>query len=161
MLADQKDPDDDSKNSGEEEFSEETERKKFLIHLEPTQNLSNEANENGKSNETKWKDDVDPTQKEMASKEPDQKETRNKEEADKTTQCIDEEKKKARRILDKEVQEIQEIHLFAPNVHRNNSIEEYDFEMHATQRQSRTNSTIDALEWKLNGKKRGLTWRRN
>ena len=65
----------------------------------------------------------------------DWEETRNEEETDSTrTECINKEMKEAERILDKEVQEIQERHLYMPNIHWNDSsYEKYDSKMKATQ----------------------------
>ena len=100
LLAEQEEHDKESNESGDDEFTEETKGAKFLIK--------------------------GTTSKEKSHRE----EPRNEEEIDMTTQRIDAEMNKTERILDKEVQEIQEIHLYTPNVHQNDSsYDEYGFEV--------------------------------
>ena len=123
LLTDQKEYD-ESKNSGDKEFTEETEGAKFpILHLVPTQKLFKEANANRMSQEVKRKDNAAPTKKGITrSKEKlNREETRNEEEIDTATKCIVEEMKEAECIIGKVIQEIQEIHLYTPNVHQINS----------------------------------------
>ena len=74
-----------------------------------------------------WTEQVNLVQTEPESKMPDQ-DTAKCNEEDETTQCIKEEMKKAEQILDKEVQEVQSLHLRTPKVRWKDSHEERGFE---------------------------------
>ena len=115
LLADQKDLED------EDEISDAKEGAKFIIELEQ-KILDDVLNAHEKVEET--------NEKKIANKEQEQDESED-DKTDETTLCIEKERKIMEGILDREVKEIEEIHLHNPNVHQSETYEEFDFDMQA------------------------------
>jgi hypothetical protein len=137
LLEDQEDFIDDE--------SEATAGATFIIsNLEQTQNSIDNADEEDTTLGPMWKNGEILTQRDTDSKTYDQQDEAKKSEHQDETKSHDAEEKnpsfdeqfnmkETERLLDKEVQEIQDINLHTPNVHRQDSYEEYDFDTLAAQ----------------------------
>ena len=97
----------------------------------------------------------------MANKEQEEEESEDKE-TDETTLRIEKKRKIAENSLDKKVEEIAEIHLHTPNVHRTNEpYEVFDFKMHAAiavQNQLDERGAEMQIEWEEKRNRTDIQW---